>query len=44
MVALRGTEITSVPIAEAVARPKRVDPKGELVNTAKGLGICMGDD
>ena|SRR3990172_2257117 len=44
MVALRGTEITSVPIAEAVAQPRRVDPKGELVNTAKGLGICMGDD
>jgi 6-phosphofructokinase 1 len=44
MVALHGTQISSVPIAEAVANPKRVDPQGELVNTAKGLGICMGDE
>lgn len=43
MVALRGTEITSVPIAEAVEQLKRVDPNGELVSTAKELGICMGD-
>jgi len=44
MVALRGTEITSVPIADAVAQLKRVDPQGELVHTAKELGICMGDE
>ena len=44
MVALRGTEIASVPIAEAVANHKHVNPNGELVNTAKGLGISMGDD
>lgn len=44
MVALQGTHIGSVPIADAVANHKRVDPQGELVNTAKGLGICMGDD
>ncbi len=44
MVALRGTEITSVPIADAVAHLKRVDPHGELVHTAKELGICMGDE
>ena len=44
MVALRGTEITSVSIAEAVAQPKRVDPRGELVTAARGLGICLGDD
>ncbi|HLF24692.1 MAG TPA: ATP-dependent 6-phosphofructokinase [Anaerolineae bacterium] len=44
MVALRGNEITSVPIAAAVATPKRVDPNGELVRAAKGLGISMGDE
>jgi 6-phosphofructokinase 1 len=44
MVALRGTEITSVPIADAVAQLKRVDPDGELVRAAKGLSICMGDE
>lgn len=44
MVALHGTEITSVPIADAVAQVKRVDPHGELVMTAKELGICMGDE
>lgn len=44
MVALRGTEITSVPIAEAVAQLKRVDPTGELVATARLLGISLGDE
>jgi 6-phosphofructokinase 1 len=44
MVALRGTEITSVPIDEAVAQFKRVDPRGELVLTAKELGISVGDE
>ena len=44
MVALRGTEISSVPIAQAVASHKIVDPSGELVNTARGLGISMGDE
>jgi 6-phosphofructokinase 1 len=44
MVALRGMEITSIPIADAVAQPKRVDPNGELVRTAKSLGICVGDE
>jgi 6-phosphofructokinase 1 len=44
MVALRGMEITSIPIADAVAQPKRVDPNGELVHTAKSLGICVGDE
>jgi 6-phosphofructokinase 1 len=44
MVALRGTEISSVPIADAVANHKHVDPQGQLVNTARGLGISMGDE
>ena len=44
MVALRGTEITSVPIGEALAHHKRVEPNGELVSTARGLGISLGDE
>lgn len=43
MVALRGDRIVSVPIAEAVSRPKNVDPEGELVKAALGLGISFGD-
>jgi 6-phosphofructokinase 1 len=44
MVALRGTTVVDVPIAEAVAEPKRVPPGGELVRAARELGISMGDD
>jgi 6-phosphofructokinase 1 len=49
MVALRGTEIVTVPIAQAVARLKLVDPAGDLVRSARELGISFaaadgGDD
>jgi 6-phosphofructokinase 1 len=43
MVALQGDRIVSVPIREAVSRPKYVDPDGELVTTARSLGISFGD-
>jgi phosphofructokinase-like protein len=42
MVSLRGTQITSVPVAEAVTELKRVDPQGDTVQTAKGMGIVFG--
>ena len=42
MVGLRGQQIKDVPLAEAVAVPKRVDPQGEPVRTARGLGIVFG--
>ncbi|MDR0953161.1 MAG: ATP-dependent 6-phosphofructokinase [Elusimicrobiota bacterium] len=42
MVALRGTEIISVPIKEAVANLKRVDPQGEEVRTALAVGTSFG--
>jgi 6-phosphofructokinase 1 len=42
MVALRGTEIVDVPLAEALAVPKRIDPAGEPVKTARELGIVLG--
>jgi phosphofructokinase-like protein len=44
MVALRHSEITDIPLAEALATPKRVDPAGEGVAVARGLGISFGDE
>ena len=43
MVALRGESMVSVPIAEAVSRPKYVDPRGQIVRDAQSLGISFGD-
>jgi 6-phosphofructokinase len=43
MVALRGTDVVDVPIAEAIARPKLVDPEGELVQSARCVGISFGN-
>ena len=43
MVAVRADEIVSVPIVDAVSRPKYVDPDGQLVATARSLGISFGD-
>jgi 6-phosphofructokinase 1 len=43
MVALRGENIVAVPIRDAVSNPKYVDPNGELVLTARSLGISFGD-
>ncbi len=42
MVALRGTDIVSAPICEAIGREKRVDPDGAMVRAARGMGICFG--
>ncbi len=39
MVCLRGREIDSVDMEVAVAQKKYVDPKGEMVQTARALGI-----
>jgi phosphofructokinase-like protein len=43
MVAVRADEIISVPIVDAVSRPKYVDPEGQMVGTARSLGISFGD-
>jgi phosphofructokinase-like protein len=43
MVCLRGNQIQSVEISEAVGRMKGVDPQGDLVQMAKAIGICFGD-
>lgn len=43
MVALRTPDIVTIPIAAAIAEPCRVEPGGQLVQTARDVGICMGD-
>ena len=43
MVALRGGEIVSVPIKDAVSKMKYVDPNGDLVSTARSLGVSFGE-
>jgi ATP-dependent phosphofructokinase / diphosphate-dependent phosphofructokinase len=42
MVCLRGGLIQCADISEAIGRMKAVDPDGELVRTARSLGICFG--
>jgi 6-phosphofructokinase 1 len=44
MVALRGTEITSVPMREAVGHQKIVDPASAVVSCARSTGIVFGDE
>ena len=44
MVALRGTAIVDVPIRDAIGQNKLVDPAGQLVGTARALGVCFGDE
>ena len=43
MVCLRGTEIASVPLAEALANTKQVEASGQMVAAARSVGICLGD-
>jgi 6-phosphofructokinase 1 len=43
MVALQSPHIVSIPIAEALAEPRRVDPQHDIVLTARSVGISFGD-
>ena len=43
MICLRGETVCTVDIAGAVGRLKTGDPNGELVRTARTVGICFGD-
>ncbi len=43
MVSLHGSQITSVPLAEAVGKLKTVPAAGELVYFAKNIGTSFGD-
>ncbi len=44
MVSLQNGHVTDIPLAEALATPKRVDLNGDAVRTARNLGICFGDE
>ncbi len=43
MVCLRNATIEAVNIVDAVGKLKTVDPNGEMVRTARAIGICFGD-
>ena len=43
MVALQSPHIVCIPITEALAAPKRVDPNHDIVMTARAVGISFGD-
>jgi 6-phosphofructokinase 1 len=43
MVSLRTPDIVLVPIARAIADPRRIDPTDQLVQAARDVGICFGD-
>ncbi len=43
MVSLQSGQITDVPLAEALAVPRRVDLNEDAMITARGMGISFGD-
>src|SRR5215831_6432700 len=43
MVAFTGPQVDSIKISDAVGKLKAVRPNGNLVRTARALGICFGD-
>jgi 6-phosphofructokinase 1 len=44
MVCVRRGVLDDVPLAAALARPKRVDPSSEMVAAARAVGIGFGDE
>ena len=43
MVCLRGTEIKTHPLHKVGGRQRNVFPKGDLVRTARSIGVSFGD-
>jgi hypothetical protein len=43
MVSLRTPEIVTVPIAEAIAKPRRVEPGSPLLHAARSVGIEIAE-
>ena len=43
MVTWQNRQVLSVPIVDAIAHYRAVNPAGTLVKTARGLGIYLGD-
>jgi ATP-dependent phosphofructokinase / diphosphate-dependent phosphofructokinase len=44
MVALDPPEVRAVPLGEAIAKTKYVPLDGDIVATARAMGVCLGDD
>lgn len=44
MVAWKNRRVVDVPILQAIEGYQAVDVNGDLVKTARGLGICFGDE
>jgi hypothetical protein len=44
MVAVKGDRIERVGLADVLAAPKRVDPRGERVAAARAIGTIFGDE
>ncbi len=42
MVALRTPNVVTVPIEEAIANERLIDPNGQLVMAARDVGMCLG--
>lgn len=43
VVVQNGDKITHVPMEKTISSYSKVNPHGEMVHTARGLGICLGD-
>ncbi len=43
MVALQSPHIVTIPIGDVLAEPKRVDPRHDVVQAARMMGISFGD-
>jgi 6-phosphofructokinase 1 len=44
MVAWANRGVIDVPLTDVVKQPQKVEPQSTLVKTARGLGICLGDE
>jgi 6-phosphofructokinase 1 len=44
MVALRGSHVERLRLADVPPEPRRVDPRGERVAAARGIGTVFGDE
>lgn len=43
MVSLKGVDITTVPLKDAIEVLKKVDPESDFIRTARAVGISFGD-
>jgi ATP-dependent phosphofructokinase / diphosphate-dependent phosphofructokinase len=44
MVALKGGEVVDVSLDEALAHPRHVNLDSDIILTARGMGVCLGDE